>query len=273
MNLQEFIDRHALFVVSHSGGKDSQAMMIHLLRSGVPASQMVVIHACLGKVEWQGAKELARANAEAAGVPFIVATARRGLLQMVQERFENRPEVPSWPSSSTRQCTSDLKRGPIAREARRYAKARAFNLVVNCMGFRAEESPARAKRPVVAPVKSNTTKTREWFDFLPILDWTTQEVFQAIADDGQSSHPAYDARLVNGKWVTFGNDRLSCVFCIMGSARDMANGALYNPGLAREYIQMEAETGYTMHMSRKPLAQLIREGAKAEPLNFVEEAA
>lgn len=261
-NINEMIDRNALFVVSHSGGKDSQAMMVHLVNAGVPAEQMVVIHADLGNVEWGGAKDIARANAEAAGVPFIVATARRGLLQMVTERFERRPEVPSWPSSSTRQCTSDLKRGPIAREARRYAKANGFNLVVNCMGFRSEESPARAKRPVLAEVKSNTTKTREWFDFLPILDWDVQKVFQTIADDGQNPHEAYGARLVAGRWVTEGNDRLSCVFCIMASAKDIAHGAQERPELAAEYIALEKATGYTMHMSRKPLEQIIEEGKK-----------
>lgn len=261
-SIQDHINRNALFVVSHSGGKDSQAMMIHLIESGVPAEQMVVIHADLGAVEWGGAKDIARRNAEAAGVPFIVATARRSLLQMVKERFEKRPEVPSWPSSSTRQCTSDLKRGPIAREARRYATANGFTLVLNCMGFRSEESPARAKRPVLAAVKSNTTKTRDWFDFLPILDWDTQQVFQAIADDGQEPHHAYGAKKVAGRWVTEGNDRLSCVFCIMASAKDIAHGAQERPELAAEYIALEEATGYTMHISRKPLTQLIEEGRK-----------
>lgn len=259
--IQDFIQRGALFVVSHSGGKDSQAMMIHLVNQGVPARQMVVIHACLGEVEWVGARELAEANAREAGVPFIVAKARRGLLQMVEERFETRPEVPSWPSSATRQCTSDLKRGPIAREARRFAAAEGFNLVVNCMGFRSEESPARAKRAVVSEVTRNCTKTRQWFDFLPIQEWSAQDVFQAIADAGQEPHRAYDARLIDGTWTTFGNDRLSCVFCIMASARDIANGARAYPELAQRYMELEQRTGYTMHMSRKPLMQLIDEGS------------
>lgn len=267
--IQEFIKRGALFVVSHSGGKDSQSMMIHLRNSGVPLRQMVVIHACLGEVEWEGAKELAQGNAKDAGVPFIVATARRGLMQMVEERFYNRPEVPSWPSSSTRQCTSDLKRGPIAREARRYAKEHGFNLVLNCMGFRSEESTARAKRQALTPVKSNTTKTRDWFDFLPILDWSVQDVFKAIFSDGQEPHRAYGAKEIDGRWVTEGNDRLSCVFCIMGSSRDIANGANNYPKLAQRYIELEKKTGYTMHMSRKPLAQIIEQGQEIlrQPVN------
>jgi hypothetical protein len=37
-------DRGALFVISHSAGKDSQAQTI-LVRSLVPAAQIVVVHA------------------------------------------------------------------------------------------------------------------------------------------------------------------------------------------------------------------------------------
>ncbi|WP_239990625.1 MULTISPECIES: hypothetical protein [unclassified Pseudomonas] len=90
--------------------------------------------------------ELAQGQAASAGLPFIVAKASKTLLEMVERRFESRPEVPSWPSASTRQCTSDLKRGPIQREVRRYAKANGFKVIVNCLGLRAAESPGRAKR-------------------------------------------------------------------------------------------------------------------------------
>ena len=239
------ITKTTLFVASHSGGKDSQAMLIKLAQV-VPVEQIIVVHACLGDVEWPGARELAQANADALGVPFIVATATKSLLGMVESRFEKRPEVPSWPSSATRQCTSDLKRGPIEREVRRYAKAHGYDQVVNCMGFRAEESPARAKRPTFTRVARNCTQTREWFDWLPIHDLTTGEVFQAIADDGQQPHAAYSQ----------GNDRLSCVFCIMASRNDIRNGAKANPALLERYIALEEKTGYTMHMSRIPLKEL-----------------
>lgn len=106
--------------------------------------------------------ELARDQAAAAGLPFIVATASKTLLEMVERRFEIRPEVPSWPSASTRQCTSDLKRGPIQREVRRYAKANGFKTIVNCLGLRAQESPGRAKRVVFSRMGiSNSVLT--WF--------------------------------------------------------------------------------------------------------------
>lgn len=65
----------SLFVINHSVGKDSQAMMIKLLEF-VPKEQILVVHASLGFMEWPGAMELARDQAAAAGVDFIVTNAK-----------------------------------------------------------------------------------------------------------------------------------------------------------------------------------------------------
>ncbi|MEF2936317.1 MAG: hypothetical protein U0O34_07325 [Klebsiella pneumoniae] len=83
------IETGALFVSNHSGGKDSQAMLINLLEV-IPPKQLVVVHASLGAMEWPGALELAQKQAEAAGIPFIVARSHKTLLEMVERRFENR---------------------------------------------------------------------------------------------------------------------------------------------------------------------------------------
>lgn len=251
--LADLVKRRALFVSNHSGGKDSQAMFIELLKR-VPRDQLVVIHAALGEVEWEGALELAEEQADHAGVPFIVAKSVKTFFQMVEHRFAVRPgpNSPCWPSASNRQCTSDLKRGPIQREARRYASANGFTTVVSCMGIRAQESPGRAKQIPFRANEGCTNKRREWFEWLPIHDFTREQVFETIRAAGQEPHWAYAA----------GNDRLSCVFCIMGSARDIANGAKHRPDLAAKYIEIEQRTGYTMHQSRKSLAQLIEEGSR-----------
>ncbi|WP_256578294.1 hypothetical protein [Pseudomonas sp. A25(2017)] len=107
-HVEALVASGALFVANHSDGKDSQAQLIRVLEQ-IPASQVVVVHASLG------AMELARDQAAAAGLSFIVAKAAKTLLEMVERRVENRPDVPSWPSASHRQCTSDLKRGPIQK--------------------------------------------------------------------------------------------------------------------------------------------------------------
>lgn len=238
-------DAGALFVVNHSGGKDSQAMLIEVLRH-VPAAQVLVVHATLGESEWPGALEHAREQAEAAGVPFVVAEASKTFLGMVERRFQGRPEVPSWPSASTRQCTSDLKRGPITREVRRYATAHGITRIVNCMGMRAAESSARAKKCPWAEHSAHGAAGRTWHDWLPIHDLSTAEVLATVRDAGQELHPAY----------ALGNERLSCVFCIMASANDLRNGALHNPELYARYVEMERRTSYTLHMSRRSLTEI-----------------
>lgn len=250
------IEQGALVVANHSGGKDSQAMLIRLLEIA-PPSQILVVHATLGESEWPGALEHAEAQARAAGVEFIVAKATKTFLGMVETRFEARPEVPSWPSASHRQCTSDLKRGPIEREVRRYAKEHGFSVVINCMGLRAEESARRAKAQCWKQNEGQSlepktfkngrvTEARAWFDWLPIHEMTLQDVLTTIKNAGQELHPAYST----------GNERLSCVFCIMASRGDLRNGALQNPELYKRYVQLERLTGYTMHQSRKSLEEL-----------------
>jgi 3'-phosphoadenosine 5'-phosphosulfate sulfotransferase (PAPS reductase)/FAD synthetase len=244
--VRELVEAGALFAVNHSGGKDSQAMLIKLLEV-IPASQMVVVHASLGDVEWEGALEHAQAQAEAAGLPFIVAKAVKSFLEMVEHRFQVRPEAPSWPSAANRQCTSDLKRGPIERELRRYAKERGILKIVNCVGIRAAESVSRAKAEPWKKNARNSVAGREWFDWLPIFELSTPKVFEIIECAGQRPHPAYAA----------GNQRLSCVFCIMGSFNDIRNGAKARPELAARFIAMEKRTGYTMHQSRKSLESIV----------------
>jgi DNA sulfur modification protein DndC len=103
-------DRRALFVISHSAGKHSQAQTI-LVRSLVPAAQIVVVHAVLPEVEWDGTIEHIRATTR--GLPLILARSTKTFFQMVDHRQR-------FPSPKNRQCTSDLKRGSIEREVRRY---------------------------------------------------------------------------------------------------------------------------------------------------------
>ena len=71
----------ALFAISHSGGKDSQAMTI-LLSEVIPAEQIVVVHAPLGRVEWPGTLRHIQRTTE--GLPLILAEARTDLLAMVR---------------------------------------------------------------------------------------------------------------------------------------------------------------------------------------------
>jgi 3'-phosphoadenosine 5'-phosphosulfate sulfotransferase (PAPS reductase)/FAD synthetase len=224
--IQDLIDAGATFFVNHSGGKDSQAMY-NYIKSIVPANQIIVVHAILPEVEWDGVLEHIQANISS---PLITCQSRRTLLQMVEERG-------MFPSPSYRQCTSDLKRGPIEKAIRNSGA----KLIVNCMGMRAQESSSRAKLETFKLSFKNSKAGRRWYEWLPIHDWTVQEVFAEIAAAGQQPHWAYAA----------GMTRLSCCFCIMASKQDLTTAAKLNPELYSRYVGLEKSTGQVMMMPSK----------------------
>lgn len=235
--VREEINAGALFVVNHSGGKDSQAMFLKLRRL-VPASQILVIHAHLSGVEWPGTLDHIKATIGPA--QLIVTSARKTFFEMVEHRGK-------WPSASYRQCTSDLKRGPIEKEIRRHLKANPQykNRVVNCMGLRAEESTSRAKKDTFKKSARNSKAGRSWFDWLPIHEMTTPQVFAAIAGAGQVPHWAYSA----------GMTRLSCCFCIMSSRADLETAARLVPDLFMEYNALERRIDHTFIQPAKNKAR------------------
>lgn len=237
-HIETLIQRGALFVINDSGGKDSQAMKARL-REIVPHGQLIIIHAVLPEVEWDGVPE--HVERYSYGIPVVYAQAVKTLFEMVEHRG-------MFPSPANRQCTSDLKRNPIEREVRRYLKAHPEfgGLVVNCMGMRAQESSSRAKLETLKLNKGNSKAGREWYDWLPIHDWTVDEVFARIAREGEEAHWAYDA----------GMTRLSCCFCIMASQGDLTTAAHLQPDLYRRYCETEERLGFTLSMSRKPLPEI-----------------
>lgn len=245
-NINSLISRGAMFVVNHSGGKDSQAMYL-LIRQIVPASQIVIVHADLGAVEWAGAVDHIKATTS--GEPLHICRSRRTLLQMIEERG-------MFPSPQQRQCTSDLKRGPIERTIRAICERRredgiaSWGLVVNCMGMRAEESSGRAKLTTFKLNAGNSKAGREWYDWLPVHSMTERMVYANIAAAGQRPHPVYAA----------GMKRFSCMFCIMASEQDLTTAArlatqrpelLNDPELYRKYGDLERSTGQVMIMPSK----------------------
>ena len=86
----------ALVAVNTSGGKDSQAMTVLLSRI-VPHGQLVVVHAPLGEVEWQGTISHIEATLPG-GMPLIMAPVSSGksLLDQVEERGRFPGKLEEW---------------------------------------------------------------------------------------------------------------------------------------------------------------------------------
>ncbi|MCB1053435.1 MAG: phosphoadenosine phosphosulfate reductase family protein, partial [Acidobacteria bacterium] len=132
-------------VVNSSGGKDSQTALRQVVQicdqQQVSRERIHVSHQDLGEAEWPGTMDLVKRQAACYGLPVTVTRYRtqKGeeltLLDNVQKRGK-------WPSSQQRYCTSDFKRGPGSRVITQLGAGS----VLNVYGFRAEESPARAKK-------------------------------------------------------------------------------------------------------------------------------
>lgn len=224
--INELIERGAIFYVSHSGGKDSQAMMIELEKR-VPADQLMVIHADLVGIEWADTQKQVKRYLN--GHKLAVCKAGKTWWDMVDGRG-------MFPGPKYRQCTSDLKRDPIHKVIRNDLKARGKTLGVNCVGLRAEESSGRARQNPIKMNKRLSTAGREVWELLPIHDYLVADVFRTIAEAGQEPHWVYG----------LGNERMSCIFCIMGSTNDWQIGAKHNPELYRRFVEKERELGFTL---------------------------
>jgi tRNA(Ile)-lysidine synthase TilS/MesJ len=104
-----------LIVANISGGKDSQVMLDVLMQRGREQgvenmqNKVVAVHADLGRVEWAGTREIAEYHANEYGVRFMAVSRPQGdLLEHIEARG-------MFPSASARYCTSDHKRGQVAK--------------------------------------------------------------------------------------------------------------------------------------------------------------
>ncbi len=243
-----------ILLVNSSAGKDSQAMLDCVYErasaQGV-ADRITVVHADLGDVEWPGTRELAEAQANRYGVRFEVVAAREGLLERTERRG-------MWPDAARRWCTSDLKRGPIRTLMTRLALELDHidrPRILNLMGLRAQESPARAKRLPLVIDDGASSGRREVTTCLPLFHWRVEHVWDRIRS-GQTAdlvHPAYAA----------GMPRLSCSFCVLAPTPALIKAAQLRPDKAREYAQLEQRIGHSFK-ANLTMAQIVRAAEAGE---------
>ena len=248
-----------VIIVNTSAGKDSQAMMdvvVEAARAAGVADRVVAFHADLGRVEWEGTVDLAREHADHYGLRLeVVARPQGDLLEHVRQRG-------MWPSATTRYCTSDHKRGQGRKVMTMLVRELGLDRpakVLNCMGFRREESPARAKKEAFRydqPASGKGTVRQVW-EWLPILDWSIDDVWRRIGEAGTRHHWAYD----------LGMPRLSCCFCVLASRSALVTAARHNPDLAAEYVAVEAEIGHRFRMDVS-MAEVVEDAERGVPVTI-----
>ncbi|MEF9600846.1 phosphoadenosine phosphosulfate reductase family protein [Paracoccus sp. PXZ] len=133
------------------------------------------------------------------GIPFLDVA-------MLHGRF---------PSTKTRFCTSDTKLTPLMYRKRPLLDAGIP--VIDWIGERADESPARAKKPPIQSVRYPSGARNVLYR--PIFRWTAAEAFAISDRHGLRHNPLY----------RMGMSRVGCSTCIMVRKRELRLWALRFP--------------------------------------------
>lgn len=249
----------AWFVFNLSGGKDSTCAAFFasqfLDRMGHPRNRRVAIHADLGRAEWRSTPQTVAEIAEYLRLPLIIVRRTAGdMVARWEQRFARGKQryealetynlIGPWSSASLRFCTSELKVQVIRSHLSKQLRGET---IVSVVGLRREESVARRNAPISRvdgrfSDRGNRAGTR-MFTWHPVLDWTADDVFAAHRSHNMPLHEAY---------CRYHSTRLSCAFCVLASAHDLA-AATRAPGnldLYRHLVGIEATSTFSFQPSR-----------------------
>lgn len=237
------------FVVSYSGGKDSHRML-GFIRENFPHVRTYVVMADTGfeHVRPIPAEEWARDQVALYGLKLIVVrNPNKTYLEMVERRG-------MFPSPGQRQCTSDLKRGPIDVVIRNLKE----KLIISCVGIRAAES---TKRATLIPwqlnesltIEERRTKTgrifqqaRNVYSWMPIFQESLMDVLRWHWENSQRLHPVYVADYHRDGTTGGYLRRFSCRVCIFSTPADLRAIHEHDREAFDAVAGLEQRIGFTM---------------------------
>jgi 3'-phosphoadenosine 5'-phosphosulfate sulfotransferase (PAPS reductase)/FAD synthetase len=252
--IDALLAKNAVVAVGVSGGKDSGALAIaiddHLQRIGHTGPK-TLIHSDLGRVEWRASGPKCEELAKALGWELMVVRRKAGdMMDRWLVRWENNKIrytdlscvqlILPWSTTSMRFCTSELKTIIIRNSLKvTYPK----HDIINATGIRRQESANRAKMPVAKHEPQSARKGFDAYVWNPIIDWSVDEVFAAIASRGLQPHEGY---------TKYGMQRISCCFCIMSSTSDIYNATTCpgNHDIYREMVALEVDSTFAFQSNK-----------------------
>jgi 3'-phosphoadenosine 5'-phosphosulfate sulfotransferase (PAPS reductase)/FAD synthetase len=263
-------------IVSYSGGKDSLAMLLHLLDLGASKEQLELWHQHVdgdvserGLMDWPCTTgyvkasgkhfdirtlfqwkdgglegEMLRHNSKTKGVYYEGIDGKTYYLASTRGKESTRRMFPQVSANlSVRWCSAyvkiDVARRVINNDPR-FQKSKTLFLT----GERREESAARAKYDETPDHNCHKAK-RTVHHWRPILNWTEQEVWDRIRQERIQPHPAY----------RLGWGRVSCMTCIFGDKHQWASVRQIDPQRFQRIADYEDEFGKTIHRDKSVAEQ------------------
>lgn len=247
--IQALLASGAAVAVGVSGGKDSDAVALRLaqyLDEIRHTGPRVLIHSDLGRVEWKDSLPVCEKIAQRLGWELLVVRRAAGdMMDRWWTRWANNVEryrtlscvrlILPWSTPSMRFCTSELKTCVLCSAL----KKRFPGLpVISVSGIRRQESTSRAKAPVAQIQPKLMRKGIEGWNWNPIIEWETPEVYAYLAEIGAPLHEAY---------TQYQSTRVSCCYCVMASAGDLiaATRCADNHSIYREMVELETVSTFS----------------------------
>jgi hypothetical protein len=111
--------------------------------------------------------------------------------------------------------------------------------ILSVSGIRREESASRAGAPIARPQPklTNVTRGTSGLDWHPIIEWRLRDVLGYLERNRFPLHEAY---------TVYGSSRVSCAFCVLGAARDLAAAArcAEKHDVDRDLVHLEIESTF-----------------------------
>lgn len=277
--LQPVLESYDHIIVGFSGGKDSQAVVLHLIEQGVQEKIELWHHDVDGKgpsfMDWPITPDYCRAFARAFDLPIYFSYREGGFLrELLKENDRTAPVVYETPDGQaraggvngkiatrrrfpqvtadlrTRWCSSTLKIDVMAAAIAGQDRFRGKRILV-VTGERAEESASRARYSTFEPHRNHAPgpRARRHVDhWRPVHGWTETEVWEILERFKVRAHPCY----------YLGWSRASCFTCIF-AREPLASVKQIAPKHFEHLASLEEEFGWTIHRD-KSVRQLADEG-------------
>ncbi len=222
----KYKDRLDCFHVAFSGGKDS-CVLLDLVKKALPKGSFVVVFGDTG-MEFPDTYEVIRKTRQQCAedeIPFYIAKSHLNP-QQSWEMFGPPSRVLRW-------CCSVHKSTPQTLKLREITGKDDYTGLA-FVGVRAQESVVRAEYEY----ENYGKKVKGQYDFYPILEWTSAEVFlYAFAND-----------VTLNETYKKGNSRAGCLVCPMSGGLSEYMRHLIYPEDVKQYFALIRDT------SDKPLA-------------------